>query len=194
MPTKFTRHDFLIKDLAVSIANGGGGAGTWMPGPDDETPPTPISPIASVIANMDLIEVVRATIADAIKSKRFDEIGRAFSMDDPGGNLAIKTAIQEVGRAVVASAAYAGLRGGSAGMPNPDCGGSSLETVPPTLTPVVHIGRAMHRVTDLPRLRRQLEQTVDYLDKAAASQAPRGTEVAAVRAQLEGALKALPVR
>ena len=38
-----------FKDLAVSFGGGGRG-GTWLPGPDDKTPPSPISPIASVVA------------------------------------------------------------------------------------------------------------------------------------------------
>ncbi|QAY79404.1 hypothetical protein [Sphingosinicella sp. BN140058] len=189
---RLTRHDFLIKDLAISVAGNGGG-GTWLPGPDDETPPTPISPIASVVINLGLIEAVRATVAEAVKARKFDEIGRAFT-GEANGSPAIVAAIQEVGAAVVGAAAYAALGRGSAGMPNPECGGTSFETIPPTLTPVIHLGREVHRVTDLPRLRKQLGQTVAYLDRAASAQAPRGAEVAAVRAQLEGALKALPAR
>ena len=53
MAKSFTRQDFLIKDLAVSIGGGGRG-GTWLPGPDDETPPSPISPIASVVTATDV--------------------------------------------------------------------------------------------------------------------------------------------
>jgi hypothetical protein len=59
------------------------------------------------------------------------------------------------------------------------------------LTPVVHVGFAVHKVSELPRLKAQLAQTVAFVDKAAAAQAPRGDEVAAVRTQLEGALKNL---
>lgn len=191
MAKTFARHDFLIKDLAVSIGTGSRG-GTWLPGPDGETPPSPISPIASVLANLALIEAVRGTIVEAVKAKRFDEVARAFVAGDAGGSPAIRTAIHEIGAAVVASAAYAALGGGSVGLPNPDCGGTSLETIPPTLTPVVHVGLAVHRVTELPRLKQQLAQTVAFVEKAAAAQAPRGEEVAVVRAQLEGALKNLP--
>jgi hypothetical protein len=183
------RKDFLLKDLVVSI--GGGGGGTWLPGPDDETPPSPISPIASVLANIDLIEAVRATVLDAVKAKKFDEVGRAFVAGDHGGSPAIRRAIQEIGTAVVASAAYAALGGGSVGLPNPDCGGSSLETIPTPITPVVHIGYAVHRVAELPRLKQQLAETVAYVDQAAAARAPRGKEVNVVREQLEGALKEL---
>jgi len=191
MAKAFSRHDFLIKDLVVSVGAGSRG-GTWLPGPDDETPPSPISPIASVLANLAYIEAVRGTIIEAVKAQKFDEVARAFVAGDTGGSPAIRTAIHEIGAAVVASAAYAALGGGTVGLPNPDCGGTSLETIPPTLTPVVHAGLAVHRVTELPRLKRQLAQTVAFVERSAAAQAPRGEEVAAVRAQLEGALKNLP--
>ncbi len=190
MPKALSRHDFLIKDLAVSVGGGGRG-GTWMPGPDDETPPSPISPIASVLTNLAYIEAVRGTVIDAVKTKRFEDIAGAFVAGATGGNATIRTAIHEIGAAIVASAAFAALGGGGAGLPNPDCGGTSLETIPPTLTPIVHRGLAVHRATDLPRLRKQLAETVAFVDKAAVAQAPRGAEVAGVRAQLEGALKEL---
>ena len=188
----FVRKDFLIKDLVVSVGGGGGRGGTWLPGPDDETPPSIISPIASVSVNLGLIEAVRGSILEAVKAKQFDEIGRAFVAGDAGGNPAIRTAIYEIGAAVVASAAYAALGGGgSVGLPNPDCGGTSLETIPPTLTPIVHVGLAVHRVSELPRLQKQLAQTVAYVDKAASALAPQGAEVAIVKKQLEGALSSL---
>jgi hypothetical protein len=190
MTKAFLRQDFLIRDLAVSIGGSGRG-GTWMPGPDGETPPTPISPIASVLANIDRIEAVREVIVDAVKAKKFDDVARAFVAGDHGGNPVIRSAIQEIGSAVVAGAAYAALGGGSAGLPNPDCGGSSLETIPPTLTPVIAVGFEVHRVIDLPRLKQQLAKTVEFVEKAAGAQAPRGEEIGRVREQLEGALKAL---
>jgi hypothetical protein len=182
MAKPLARQDFLIKDLVVSVGGGGRG-GTWLPGPDDETPPSPISPVASVLANIGLIEAVRGTIVD--------DVARAFVAGDAGGSPAIRAAIHEIGSAVVAGAAFAALGGGSVGLPDPNCGGTSLETIPPTLTPVVHAGLAVHRVTELPRLKRQLAQTVAFVEKAAAAQAPRRAEVAAVRAQLQGALKDL---
>jgi hypothetical protein len=187
---KFSRKDFLIKDLAVTIAGGSRG-GTWMPGPDDPTPPTPISPVASVLVNIGLIEAVRGAIIEAVKAKQFEDVGRAFAADSAAGNAIIRHAIHEIGSAVVASAAYSAL-GSSVGLVDPDCGGTSLETIPPTLTPIVHVGLEVHRVSELPRLKKQLAQTMAFVDKASQAQAPRGAEVAAVRAQLEGALKALP--
>lgn len=189
MPKAYSRHEFVIKDLAISIGSGGRG-GTWLPGPDDETPPSPISPVASVITNLGLIEAVRGAIVEAAAAKRFDEVARAFVAGGDGGSPAIRTAIHEIGAAVVASAAYAAL-GGSVGLPNPDCGGTSLETVPPTITPIIRTGLAVHRVTELPRLREQLKHAMAYVDRAAAAQAPRADEVAHVREHLQAALKSL---
>ena len=192
MTKRFARKDFLIKDLAISVSGSGRGD-AWLPGPDDKTPPTPISPIASILVNVGLIEAVRGAVVDAIKAKNFDDIGRAFIAGDAGGNPAIRAAIHDIGTAVVASAAYAELAGGSSGLPNPDdpnCG-TSLETFPPTTTPILNIGLAVHRVSELPRLRKQLAQTVAYVDRAVAARAPNREEVAAVRAELEGALKSL---
>jgi hypothetical protein len=185
MPKAFTRKDFLVKDVAISIGAGSGG-GTYLPADDGTLPPSPISPIASLVYNIEIIEMVRATVIDAVKDKKFEDVARAFVPGDNGGNHAIREAIQEIGSAVVASAAYAAL-GGSAGLPNPD----DDTPIPSRLTPIVHYGRAVHRVTELPRLKQQLAHTVAYLDKAAAALAPRGPEVEDVRAHLEGALKNL---
>ena len=191
MERKLQRKDFIIKDLVVSV-DGGSRGGTWLPGPDDETPPSPISPVASVLVNIGMIETVRATIMDALESKKgFESIGQAFVPGNAGGNPAIRSAIHEIGSAVVASAAYSAMAGGSAGMPNPDCGGTSLETIPTPITPVVNVGREVHRVTELPRLKQQLAIAVKFIDKAVEEQAPGGAEVNMVRKQLEVALKSL---
>ncbi len=183
------RNDFIIKDLVVSIGGGSQG-GTWMPGPDDETPPSPISPVASVLVNMKVIDSVRATIIDALKSEKgFKSIGQAFVQGEAGGNPAIRSAIHDIGSAVIASAAYSAMGGGSAGMPDPNCGGTSLETIPTPITPVINAGREIHRVTELPRLKQQLAVAVKYIDNAVEAQSPNGAEVDMVREQLEGALK-----
>lgn len=186
MVKKFLRSDFIVKDVAVSVG-AGGRAGTWLPAEDTVIPPSPISPIASVIGNLAHIEAVRGTIAEAVKAKQFDDIARAFVPGGTDGNAAVRAAIHDVGAAVVASAAFAGL-GGAVGLVDPD---KSFETIPPTLTPVVHIGFAVHKVSDLSRLKTQLAASMAYVDKAVHAQAPRGEEIAPVRAALEGALKSL---
>ncbi len=191
MMNKLQKKDFIIRDLVVSVAGNNRG-GTWMPGPDDETPPSPISPIASVLVNMDIIESVRAAVLESLdKTEEIEAIGQAFAAGETRGNSAIRSAIFEIGAAVVASTAYSAMVGGKVGYPNPDCGGTSLETIPPTLTPVIMTGYKVHRVTELPRLKKQLEVTTEYIENAIAAQAPRGEEVNMVRDQLAGALKSL---
>jgi hypothetical protein len=184
MTQKLVRTEFVINDLAFSIGGSGRGS-TWLPGPDDKTPPTPISPIASVVFNMTVIEAVRAAVVEAVKAKKYGEIGGAFAQGETGGSPVIRAAIQEIGAAVVASAAFAAL--GGQGYPNPD----DPNEPKTTLTPVVNVGQAIHRVTELPRLRAQLAEAVAYVDKAAVAQAPRGNEIAEVRTQLGKALESL---
>jgi hypothetical protein len=186
MKNNFTRHDFLIKDLAVSIPGGNGSGGTWMPTDDQHTPPTPISPIASVLVNIGLIEAVRGTVAEAAKAQKFDDVARAFVPGEAGGSPVIRTAIQQIGSAVVASAAYAAF--GATALVD---GERSLATIPTPITPVVHTGFQIHQVTELPRLRKQLQEAVDYVNQAAAAQAPTQKEVDGVRAQLKEALNQL---
>lgn len=186
MAQRLQRKDFVIKDLVVGVAGGSRG-GTWLPADDGEPPPTPVSPIASVLVNITLIESVRAAMIDAIRAKDFDSIGRAFVQGEAGGNAAIRMAIQEIGQAVVAAAAYSAMGGGSAGMPNPD----DDQPIPTPLTPVIHVGFEVHRVSELPRLRKQLAATLEYVDKAVAARTPHGSEVGMVREQLEVAIKAL---
>jgi hypothetical protein len=184
MPKEFTHRDFLLKDITVTL--GSGRSGAFLPADDTQPPPSPISPIAVVFANVDLFVAVRGAVLQAVQEKRFDDIGRAFVANEAGGSSVIRTAIQEIGTAVVAGAAYAAVAG-TAGMPDPD----SDAPIPHHLSPVVNVGRAMHRISDLPKLQRQLAETVAYIDKVAASHAPRGAEVATVRTHLEGALKSL---
>lgn len=187
------RSEFVIKDLAISIRperGGGGAGGTWMPADEGTVLPWWISPIASVLVKGQVLEAVGRTIVERIESKAdLGEIVGAFH-GDPDGNPAIKQTIQEIGAAVVASAAYAHI-GGAVGYPDPDCGGTSLETIPPTITPVVHAGLEIHRVSELPRLREQLRVAVETLDKVSADLEPRDDEVKAVAAHLEDALNGL---
>lgn len=184
-----TRHDFVIKDLVISIPSAGGrSGGTFMPADDGTVLPWWISPIAGVLVKGEILEAVRGEVLEAVKQGHdLDSIGRAFREGDPDGNPAIQTAIHELGSVVVASAAFSAL-GGEAGLVDPD---KTFETIPTSITPVVHLGLEVHRVSELPRIRKQLAIATAALDKLAAAQAPTGAEVAVVREQLQGALKAL---
>jgi hypothetical protein len=142
------------------------------------------------------LEVVGQTVREALKEHGgLESIGRAFRDGDPDGNPSLQAVIHDVGVAVVASAVYGQLAarggGGEAGLVDPNCSGTSFETIPTPLTPIVHDGRDVHRVSELPQLRKQLAIAVERLDKIAASHAPTGADVGVVREQLEGALKGL---
>ena len=186
MKNNFTRHDFLIKDVAVSIPGGNGHASTWMPTDDQHTPPSPISPIASVMANIGLIEAVRGTIAEAVKAQKFDDVARAFVPGEAGAALSFGPLSNKSDLRLSPAPPMPGWW--NRGLVD---GEHSFETIPSTLTPVVHAGFQVHRVTELPRLRKQLEQAVDYVNKAATAQAPGHNEVDGVRAQLKEALSSL---
>ena len=193
------RTDFVIKDLVVSIPSASGGGGrSFLPADDGEPLPWWISPIAGVLNKEHILEIARETVHAALKDQAsLDGIGLAFREGDPDGNPAIRGAIHDVGSAVVASAVWADLArrgaggGGGVGLPNPDCGGTSLETIPTPITPIVHVGMEAHRVADLPRMKKQLAIAVEKLDKISANYAPTREDVPAVRAQLEGALQSL---
>ena len=58
MPKEFTHRDFLLKDITVTL--GSGRSGAFLPADDTQPPPSPISPIAVVFANVDLFVAVRA--------------------------------------------------------------------------------------------------------------------------------------
>ena len=188
------RHDFIIKDLVVSIpsASGRGRGGTFMPAEDGNPLPPWLSPVAGVLVKGRVLEAVTATVIDAVKKGGdFNDISLAFREGALDGNPAIRRAIHDIGSAVVASAAF-GAVGGMV-MPNPDdpnCG-NSLETVPPTLTPIIHLGIEVHRVNELPRLRKQLAVAIEALDRLALAQAPRGAEIKVVAKHLEDAIKGL---
>jgi len=194
------RTDFVIKDLVVSIPSASGaGGGSFLPAEDGEPLPWWISPVAGVLGKEHVLEIARETVRGALKDQAaLDGIGLAFREGDPDGNPALREAIHDVGSAVVASAVWADLArtgarggGGGVGLPNPDCGGSSLETIPTPITPIVHVGMEAHRIADLPKMRKQLAIAVEKLDTISRSYAPTAAEAPAVRAQLEGALKSL---
>jgi hypothetical protein len=194
------RTDFVIKDLVVSIPSASGaGGGSFLPAEDGEPLPWWISPVAGVLGKEHVLEIARETVRGALKDQAaLDSIGLAFREGDPDGNPALREAIHDVGSSVVASAVWADLArtgarggGGGVGLPNPDCGGSSLETIPTPITPIVHVGMEAHRIADLPKMRKQLAIAVEKLDAISRSYAPTGAEVPAVKAQLEGALKSL---
>jgi hypothetical protein len=185
---------FKVKDLMINvIARGSGGGGTALPA-DDTTPvPTPITPIAitAVLVEMTPQAVIGTQfVKDAMKGKdllnneKAEIIARAaqptFNNAGAFGEINRQLAAAVVGAAVIQS-------GGSAGMPNPDCGGSSMETIPTPLTPVVRQSAGLLRAEHLPRLRERLTNMLAAVDAAEKTLAPRGKAVADVKEKLRAA-------
>lgn len=165
---------FKVKDLMIKVIGGGGGAGLCS---EDVsvTAPTPITPYILVAAQRPLFEQLVGITRKAMKSNDLEV--QAAAVD------AIDDVAQEVGREVVVAA----LGGGGVYMPDPNCNGSSMETIPTPLTPVVHKIAHTVRASDLPRLRTQLQEVVAKAEEAEGALAPRS---AADRRRVSGKLKA----
>ena len=184
---------FKVKDLMVNVVARGSGGGAALPA-DDTTPvPTPITPIAIPSVLLELTpQVVIGTqfVKDAMKGKdlvnneKAEVIARAaqptFNNAGPFAEINRQLAAAVVGAAVIQS-------GGSAGMPNPDCGGSSIETIPTPLTPVVRQPAGLLRAEHLPRLRERLTTMLAAVDAAEKTLAPRGKAVGDLKEKLRAA-------
>lgn len=188
------RNEFIVQDLAISIRPetgfAAGGGGTYLPA-DDGTPLPPwLSPIAAVLIELDQIEIVSRSVLEAVEQKR-DPSGIAGAFAGISrGDAAIADSLRDIGAAVVASAVA--RSGAEVGLIDPEhC---STEGFPPTITPVIHRGREIHAVRELPALREQLAVAVKALDGAADRLQPRGEEVPVVAKHLEGALESLRTR
>jgi hypothetical protein len=97
---------------------------------------------------------------------------------------------EEVTATLIGAAALQ-TRGGSTGMPDPNCGGTSMETIPPTLTPYVHKAKTLLRAEDLAVLKTRLTRVLEAVDIAEKSLAPSGKEAADLAERLQGAASKL---
>ncbi|REJ79617.1 MAG: hypothetical protein DWQ36_01005 [Acidobacteria bacterium] len=169
---------FVVKDLMVSVLSDRGSVGLCAEDVS-ATVPTPLTPVVLVAAQTPVLQHVQHV------TKRLVAAG------DADGSPAVVEAIDEValdiGRGIVVAAA----QGGGVMLPDPNCGGTSLETIPTPITPVVHKNAALLRVSHLRQLKAQLHETLAAVDKAQAALVPSGRQVAKVRKQLEGALESL---
>ena len=98
---------------------------------------------------------------------------------------------QEVTTTLIGAAVLQG--GGPAGMPNPDCSGTSMETIPTPFTPYVHKARTILRVEDLAVLKSRLVRVLEAVEAAEKSLAPRGKEAADLADRLQGAAAELSI-
>jgi len=188
---------FKVKDLMINVVGRGSGGGAALPA-DDTTPvPTPITPIAITAVMVELTPAVNIGaqfVKDAMKSKdlvnneKAEILARAAqpSFQNAGAFAEINRQIAAavVGAAVIQS-------GGSAGMPNPDCGGNSMETIPTPLTPYVRQSAGLLRAEHLPRLRERLTGMIAAIDAAEKVLVPKGKAAADVKEKLRGAIAEL---
>jgi len=185
---------FKVKDLMINVISTGGG-GAFLPADDGPipTPVTPHTPVISAVAITPQFILTAPLIKDALKVQDghihcADTLARAAG-SDPDGDPAILALVKDIGRAAVGAAVLA--HGGGAGMPDPNCGGTSMETIPTPLTPVVHNARTVLSRSHLPALKKQLEQVLVAVEKAELELTPKGRDADAVRSQLEGAIAEL---
>ena len=123
-------------------------------------------------------------------SPRFERVVATAGSGDPHGSPAVAEMAANIGVELVAGS----VLGGWAGMPNPNCDGSSYETIPPTLTPVVHKGSHL-QISDLPAIKQGIAEALDMVEKLEAEFAPRaGVETEVVQDNLKQAMEALNKR
>lgn len=181
---------YKVRDLMVNVIRSGGGGSTSLPA-DDGTPiPTPFTPIAidiSLVAISPVIESALPAVKESLKAASqagAESIARAGAgLAD--GSAAVHAVAREVAATLVGAAAL--QSGGSAGMPNPDCGGTSLETIPTPITPYVHKARTLLRVEDLAVLKQRLTRAVAAVEMVEKSLVPKGKDAAELADRLKSA-------
>lgn len=170
---------YKVRDLMVNVIRSSGTGGSTSLPADDGTPiPSPLTPVA-IDASMVALTALINTTAPALASAAKDGISaRAFVTD---------TAFSEEVTATLVGAAAVQSRGGSTGMPDPNCGGTSMETIPPTLTPYVHKAKTLLRAEDLTLLKRRLTRVLEAVEVAEKGLEPKGKEAFDLADRLNGA-------
>lgn len=146
------------------------------------TPLTPHTPVISVVVRDRQLEAIGNLVQEAVKAR---DLEAARHIVD---SAALGKVAEHIGHQVVVSAIHGGA---TVAMPDPNCGGTSLETIPTPITPIVHEARFSIRATDLPVLREQLKTMLEAVDKAEASLQLSDREAQGVAKQLDGVVKEL---
>jgi hypothetical protein len=183
---------YKVRDLMINVLAGGGGAN--LPA-DDTTPvPTPITPIAIDAAMLAVTSQMRFAlpiVKEALENNSLEN-GAAVAIAKAGlGARDGSPAFLQINRELagtVAGAAVIQQRGGSVGLPNPECGGTSLETIPTPITPYVHKAAGLLQVQHLPRLKERLTAVLGAIEQVEKTLAPRGQAAAALQERLKGTM------
>jgi hypothetical protein len=182
---------YKVRDLMVNVIRSGGGS-VSLPA-DDSTPvPTPITPIAidaSLVALTPIVNTAIPAVKDVLKAEAATH-GHAEALARSGAGLADGSAsmnaiTREVAATLVGAAVLQGR--GSAGMPDPNCSGTSMETIPTPLTPYVHKAKDILRVEDLAILKRRLTRVLEAVEVAEKALVPKGREAVDLAERLKGA-------
>jgi len=185
---------YQIRDLMINVIGSGGGAS--LPA-DDTTPvPTPITPIAidaAVLAITPQVQFAAPILKEAlneglVENRQAESIARAAFGSADGS-----AAFVQINRELTATLAGAAVfqTGGSAGQPDPNCGGSSMETIPTPITPVVHKAATVLQASHLPRLKARLTEMLRAVEEAEKTLIPQGKTATALAGSMKSALAEL---
>jgi len=103
--------------------------------------------------------------------RTLEQARRSIENGDEAGASALREIASEIGQEILAGA----IIGGQVGIPNPDCGGTSLETFPPTFTPVIRKGSVL-AASDLPAIKHRIKESLAAIEELEAQMTPRGEE------------------
>ena len=190
---------YQVRDLMINVIKTGGQSGTALPA-DDGTPiPTPITPVAitlSAVALSPQIHFLAPSIKDALKTKAGTLIDRnagenlaSAVLGNANGSAAVTQINRNLNIAVMGAAVL--QFGGGAGMPNPDCGGSSMETIPTPITPIVDQTRPLLQASQLPVLKATLTKMLTAVQEAEKTMKPTGRTAAELSEKLKAASEEL---
>jgi hypothetical protein len=133
------------------------------------------SPIMRSVKLAGLVEHGVEVVGRAARSGDLESLNAAMEIADEAGQLMVAGAMQDSG----------------VFQPDPNCNGTSLETIPSPLTPVASKASIID-VADLPLIKERVQQTLATIDKIEAQFAPSaGLETEVVTEHLKGALDSL---
>jgi hypothetical protein len=183
---------YRVKDLMINVIGNGGG--TAYPA-DDTTPvPTPITPIAMPMALVALspqLDFVSPIVREALAGEHIgfnskaEAIGRA-ALGGSEGATAFVAAGRKIAGVMVGAAVF--QHGGGAGMPNPECDGTSLETIPTPLTDYIRQASTLLQPEHLPRLKTRLTEMLRAVEAAEQVLVPTGKVASDLRERMKVAL------
>ncbi|MFV0460717.1 MAG: hypothetical protein ACK5MT_18315 [Actinomycetales bacterium] len=172
--------NFQVRDLMVNVVDERlrakvDGAGLCVQDQPTVLTCGQLSPVMHTIKRSDLIERVAVLAGEAAKQL---EPGQAAQV--------IEKLATEVGIEVLATASA----GRGDFYPDPNCGGSSYETIPTPITPVISRADVL-QFSDLTLIRDRVSQIVKEIDRLAAAFEPTGDNRKIVAEHLATALETL---